>query len=70
MAAPSLRTMEARLRAVEARLADLEGPYAESIYQLRRSSVRQDLRMVRVLEHLGVEDVTDEEVDAVLDEEA
>ena len=69
MAAPSLRTMEARLRAVEARLAEIEGGYGESLYQLHRRAVRTDLRLARVLDHLGVGDVTDDEVDAALDEQ-
>jgi hypothetical protein len=70
MAAPSLRSLAARLAAVEARLSDIEGPYADSLYQLRRASIRNDLRMGRLLDRLGVEDVPDDEVDAVLDDEA
>lgn len=69
MAAPSPQTLLARIVALEARLADVEGPYADSLYRLRRATIKADLRMERVLAHLGVEDVADEEVDAVLDEE-
>lgn len=65
----SLRSLEQRVRALEARLADVEGGYGDTLYQLRRESVRNDLRMVRVLSQLGVEDVDDSEVDAVLDDE-
>lgn len=55
---------------LEARVSDIEGPYAASLYQLRRAAIRNDLRMQRLLMRMGVEDVTDSEVDAVLDEEA
>lgn len=33
---PSLRTLETRIRALEARLADFEGPYVEEQYRTRR----------------------------------
>ena len=69
MAAPSLRTLEARLRAVEARIAEIEGGYGETLYQLNRRATRTDLRLARMLDHLGVVDVTDDEVDAALDEQ-
>ena len=61
--------MEARLRAVEARLAQIEGGYGESLYQLHRRSVRTDLGLARVLDHLGLSQVGDDEVDAALDEQ-
>ena len=63
----SLRTLEQRLRAVEARLAEVEGGYGDTLYELRRASVRNELRLGRVLEHLAISDVTDDEVDDALD---
>lgn len=35
------------------------------LYELRRASVRNELRLGRVLEHLAISDVTDDEVDAL-----
>lgn len=63
----SLRTLEQRLRAVEARLAEVEGGYGDTLYELPRASVRNELRLGRVLEHLAISDVTDDEVDEALD---
>ena len=54
--------------ALEARLADVEGGYGDTLYKLHRASVRNDLRLAKVLGHLGIADVTDD-VDAVLDED-
>lgn len=62
------QALTARVRAVEARLAELEEGYGATLYQLKRHAVRTDLRLARVLEHLGAPDVTDEEVEAALDE--
>jgi hypothetical protein len=61
--------LERRILALEARLADLEGGYGETLYKLHRASVKSDLRMGRVLAHLNIADVSDEEIDAALDEE-
>ena len=63
----SLRTLEQRLRAVEARLAEVEGGYGDTLYELQRASVRNELRLGRVLAHLSIDDVSDEDVDAALD---
>lgn len=60
----SLQTLERRILALEARLADLEGGYGETLYRLHRASVRTDLRLSKVLEHLGIADVSEEEVDS------
>ena len=63
----SLRTLEQRLRAVEARLAEVEGGYGDTLYELRRASVRNELRLGRVLDHLAIEDISDDDVDQALD---
>ena len=62
-AVASIQTLE-----LEARLADLEGGYGETLYQLHRESVRNKLGMTRMLAHLGLGAVSDDEVDAELDE--
>jgi hypothetical protein len=52
---------------VEARLAEVEGGYGDTLYELRPASVRTELRLGRVLTHLSIDDVTDDEVDEALD---
>lgn len=64
----SLQTLERRILALEARLADVEGGYGQTPYELRRASVRNDLRMQRMLASMRIDDVSDDEVDAELDE--
>jgi hypothetical protein len=65
----SLQTLERRILALEARLAEVEGGYGNTLYQLHRASVKTDLRLAKLLGHLNVPDVSDEEIDAVLDDE-
>jgi hypothetical protein len=65
----SLRSLEQRVRALEARIAEVEGGYGDTLYQLHRASVRNDLGMARVLQHLGLSTVSDDEVDSALDAE-
>jgi hypothetical protein len=65
----SLQTLERRILALEARLADVEGGYGETLYQLRRTSIKNDLRMNRLLAHLSIPDVTETEIDETLDEQ-
>jgi len=65
----SLQTLERRILALEARLADVEGGYGDTLYKLHRASVKTDLRTAKLLQHFEIEDVSDEEVDTVLDEE-
>ncbi|MGH3813854.1 MAG: hypothetical protein ACRDUV_15615 [Pseudonocardiaceae bacterium] len=65
----SLHTLERRIAALEARLADVEGGYGETLYSLRRSAVRNELRMGRVLKQMGIDDVSDEDIDHILDDE-
>ncbi len=65
----SLQTLERRILALEARLADVEGGYGDTLYKLHRTSVKADLRTVKILERLEIEDVSDEEIDNASDEE-
>jgi hypothetical protein len=48
---------------------DVEGGYGDTLYRLHRASVKADLRMAKVLDHLKIADVTDDDVDAVLEQE-
>ena len=66
MASP--QTHERRILALEARVADIDRGYGETLYKLHRASVKTDLRMARMLDRLGIADVSDEDVDAALDE--
>ena len=65
----SLHTLERRILALEARLADVEGGYGGTLHKLHRGSVKAELRTAKILERLEIQDVTDEEIDAVLDAE-
>ena len=64
----SLQTLERRILALEARLAEVEGGYGDTLYKLHRGSVKSDLRMSKILNRLDIPDVSDDEVDAATDE--
>lgn len=66
----SIHSLELRIAALEARLQEVEGGYGNTLYRLRRSTVKTDLRLAKVMEHLNVADVSDAEVDEVLDAES
>jgi len=65
----SLHTLEQRVRALEARLTEVEGGYGETSYRLRRDSVRTNLNVAKLMVHMQLTPTTDAEVDAALDEE-
>ena len=65
----SIHTLAARLAVVEARLPEVEGGYDATLYQLHRASVRTDLRLSKIMAHMNISDVTEEQVNAVLDED-
>lgn len=65
----SLYTLERRLAAVEARLAEVEGGHGESIYAIRREVIANKINMTTLLEHFGLPAATEEQVDEALDEE-
>jgi hypothetical protein len=62
----SLATLEQRIRALEARLAEVEGGYDNTLYRLRRDSVGTRIELGRLLDQAGVSRATDEEIDAIL----
>jgi hypothetical protein len=55
----SLQTLERRILALEARLADVEGGYGDTLYKLHRASIKADLRTAKILQHLDIDDVSD-----------
>ena len=65
----SLQTLERRILALEARLAEVEGGYGNTLYKLHRASAKSDLRMAKILNHLKIEDVSEEDIERALDEE-
>ncbi|MGH3829877.1 MAG: hypothetical protein ACRDRS_05400, partial [Pseudonocardiaceae bacterium] len=65
----SLQTLERRILALEARLADVEGGYGDTLYKLHRASVKADLRTAKILQRLDIDDVSEEEIDTALDAE-
>jgi hypothetical protein len=67
---PSLDTIVRRLALVEARLADLEGPYAETMYRLHRKVTGLDITIGRMANAAGVAVATNADIDAALDKEA
>jgi len=67
----SLQTLERRILALEARLADVEAEAGcgDTLYELYRASARADLRAAKILQRLEIQDISEEEIDAALDEE-
>ncbi|MGH3678991.1 MAG: hypothetical protein ACRDT2_01500 [Natronosporangium sp.] len=65
----SLQTLERRIAALEARLAEVEGGYGESIFRLHRNSVELKLNVSRIMGHLGVAAANADEVEAAMDDD-
>jgi hypothetical protein len=66
--ASSLHTLERRILALESRLADVEGGHGETLYQLRRESVRNRLSVAKIMSAMNIPEISEEAVDAELDE--
>ena len=64
-----LVTELAASRPTQEELADVEGGYGDTLYKLHRASIKADLRTAKILQHLDIEDMSDEQIDAALDEE-
>ena len=45
------------------------GGYGDPLYKLHRASVKADLRTAKILQRLEIPDISEEEIDAVLDEQ-
>jgi hypothetical protein len=41
----------------------------DALYQLRRAGIRFDLRLGQILDHLHIDDITEDNIDSVLEEE-
>lgn len=65
----SIQTLERRIAALEARLADVEGGHSETVYRMQREVIRTRLDIGKLLTQSGLTPSTDDEVDAVLDEQ-
>ena len=65
----SIQTLERRIAALEARLADVEGGYGETIYNLHRRTVKTELGIGKLLNHFDIPEPTDEEIDEAIDQE-
>jgi hypothetical protein len=65
----TLQTLERRIQALEARLAEVAGGFGETIYQLRRDSVRNRIETGTILGHLGLTRASEEDIDAELGRE-
>jgi len=66
---PSLHAMEARIAALEARIADIEGGYGQTLYRNRRDLVGLRIEVGSLLDQAGLSRATDARIDAVLDQE-
>lgn len=62
-------TIERRVSALEARVADIENSYGETLYELQRRTIRTDLNIQKILAHLAVSPATEADVDAELDQQ-
>jgi uncharacterized coiled-coil protein SlyX len=59
-----MQTLERRIVALEARFADIEGGYGETIYRLQRDVVRTGMDVRKILDHLSVSPTSDAAVNA------
>lgn len=65
----SLASLEQRIRALESRLAEVEGGYGDTLYRVRRETIATRIDLGRLLERAGLPQASDAEIDAVLDED-
>lgn len=65
----SLASLEQRIRALESRLAEVEGGYGDTLYRVRRDTVAMRIDVGRLLDQAGLPQASAAEIDAVLDED-
>jgi hypothetical protein len=63
------RSQEDRMTALEGRVGEIETNHGKTLYDLKRYMVRNDLRWAIIVANLNVKDVTEKDVDEVLDAE-
>jgi hypothetical protein len=51
------------------RSAATEAGYGDTLYHLRWASIKFELRLGKILDHLHIDDITEDDGDNVLDEE-
>ena len=64
----TLKDHERRITALEVWLAEVEGSHGETLYDLQRARVKNDLRWSRMFAHLKITEVTDHDIDEALDQ--
>jgi hypothetical protein len=47
----------------------MEGGHGDTLHKLYRTNVANQLSLLRILDHFEIEDVSEEEIDAALDQE-
>ncbi|HEV2778088.1 MAG TPA: hypothetical protein VGX25_01680 [Actinophytocola sp.] len=68
----TLKTLDRRITSLEGdvkEIKEVQASHSESIYKMHRRLTKHDLRWTKLFEHFNIEDVTDAEVDEVLDAE-
>lgn len=65
----SVQPLELRLTALEARVADIENHSGAQLYRLRRESVATQLKLDTIMQHLGLPEPTEDQIDEILDAE-
>lgn len=67
--ASSLHTIEQRVRALESRVADVEGGYGQTLYDLQRRTTGLEITLGRMAAAMGVAAASQDEIDAALDQD-
>lgn len=65
----ALNDHERRITALEGRSQEVENTYGETLYKVHRRLAKLELRWAMLFQRYKIRDVSDEEVDEVLDAE-
>lgn len=68
----TLKTLETRMTTLEGRVKEVrevQTSHSESLYELKRFRIKTDLQMNKLFKHFNIEDVSEEQVEEVLDVE-